>query len=119
MTDAESFLVALAIAEQFRAIRDLQTVFGGNVLTMPLTADTPSRARDLLGAHCLTLMIDQGFGGRGIPILSGPDAANLLRREMTAHFMAAGKSTAYIATKVGIPERQVIQIKRELRAAGR
>ena len=119
MTDAESFMITLAKANQLEAMRDLQLTLAGGLLAMPLTADVPSRARDLMGERCLAMMIEKGFGGRDIPILSGPAAGAFLRREMTAHYVAAGKSTAYIALKVGAPERDIIQFKRELREAGR
>lgn len=117
MSDGQTLIMALCRAGELEAVLAVQQALPGGVLTIPLSADTPSRARDLMGENALRLAMAEGLAGRDVEILDGPEAATIIRLGMTAEYMAAGKSTAWIAQKIGATEREVLAIKRQLREA--
>lgn len=117
MSDGETLIRALCEAGEVEAVLAVQQALPGGSLAIPLSADTPSRARDLLGEEALRVAISEGLGGREVGILDGPEAATVMRHSMVAKFVAAGKSTAWIAIKIGSTEGVVRGIKRQLREA--
>lgn len=117
MSDGETLIMTLSRAGELEAVLAVQKALAGGVLAIPLSADTQSRARDLMGEKALRLVMAEGLAGRDVEILNGPEAATAIRLGMTAEFVAAGKSTAWIAQKIGATEREVTAIKRQLREA--
>lgn len=116
MSDGETLIMALARGGAMRALVDVQQALPGGVLAIPLSADVPSRALDLLGEKGLRLVLSEGLGGRDVEILDGPAAGQVLRKGMTGEWLAT-KSTAWMAIKLGIPEREVRALKRQIREA--
>jgi len=114
MSDGETLIMTLVRAGELDAVLAVQQALAGCVLAIPLSADTQSRARDLMGENALRLVMAEGLD---VEILPGPEAAKVMRYGMTAEFVAAGKSTVWIAHKIGITERDVLAIKRQLREA--
>ncbi len=117
MSDGETLIMTLIRAGELEAVLAVQRALAGCVLAIPLSADTESGARDLMGEKGLRLVMAEGLAGRDVEILPGPEAAKTIRLGMTAEFIAAGKSTVWIAHKIGITEREVLAIKRQLREA--
>jgi len=116
MSDGETLIMALARGGALKALLAVQQTLSGGILAIPLSADVPSRARELLGDKALRLILSEGLGGRDVEILDRAEAKSVIIKGMTGEWLA-DKSPAWIAIKLGIPEREVRAMMRQIREA--